>query len=186
MSASTIIHNQWTYPGEGGSMIVPSDSRYRHLRDLLQETFEHYSKPLFVAETGIEDGTRRAWLRYVCNEVFAAIANSVPVLGVCLYPLVNHPGWDDDRHCYNGLFDYGNQNRGNREAFEPLANELARQQRFAELILAGNLFLLIAVRPMFRRSIGPRMRWRRAPMRAAQRRRRHCNYPYFAWISTLC
>src|SRR5215217_996746 len=59
------IHNQWTYPGEGGSMIVPSDRRYRHVRDLLQEGFAHYRKPLCVAETGIEDDTRPAWLRYL-------------------------------------------------------------------------------------------------------------------------
>ena len=134
------IHNQWTFPGEGGSMIVPSDPRYRHVRDLLQETFEHYQKPLFVAETGIEDETRPAWLRYLCNEVFAAIANGVPVLGVCLYPIVNHPGWEDDRHCQNGLFDYADD-EGHREMFEPLAAELARQQTFAAAILAGKPFV---------------------------------------------
>jgi hypothetical protein len=133
------IHNQWTYPGEGGSMIVPSDPRYRHVRDLLQETFEHYRKPLFIAETGIEDDTRPAWLKYLCNEVFAAIANGVPVHGVCLYPIVNHPGWEDERHCYNGLFDYADD-RGHREVFEPLALELARQQQFADAILAGKPF----------------------------------------------
>jgi len=134
------IHNQWTYPGEGGSMIVPSDPRYRHVRYLLQETFEHYRKPLFIAETGIEDDTRPAWLKYLCNEVFAAIANGVPVHGVCLYPIVNHPGWEDERHCYNGLFDYADD-RGHREVFEPLALELARQQQFADAILAGKLFV---------------------------------------------
>ena len=134
------IHNQWTYPGEGGSMIVPSDPRYRHVRDLLQETFEHYRKPLFIAETGIEDDTRPAWLKYLCNEVFAAIANGVPVHGVCLYPIVNHPGWEDERHCYNGLFDYADD-RGHREVFEPLALELARQQQFADAILAGKGFV---------------------------------------------
>jgi beta-glucosidase/6-phospho-beta-glucosidase/beta-galactosidase len=134
------IHNQWTYPGEGGSMIVPSDPRYRHVRDLLQETFEHYRKPLFIAETGIEDDTRPAWLRYLCNEVFAAIANGVPLHGVCLYPIANHPGWEDERHCYNGLFDYADD-RGHREVFEPLALELARQQQFADAILAGKSFV---------------------------------------------
>jgi beta-glucosidase/6-phospho-beta-glucosidase/beta-galactosidase len=134
------IHNQWMYPGQGGSMIVPSDPRYRHVRDLLQESFEHHSKPLFIAETGIEDETRPAWLRYICNEVFASIANGVPVQGICLYPILNHPGWDDDRHCYNGLFDYADD-RGNREVFEPLANELARQQQFADGILAGEAFV---------------------------------------------
>ena len=44
---------------------------------------------------------------------------------------------------------------------------------------------LPAVRLMFRRSIGPRMRWRRAPMRAAQRRWRHCNYSHLPGIQ-LC
>jgi hypothetical protein len=53
---------------------------------------------------------------------------------------VNHPGWEDDRHTYNGLFDYADD-WGNREAFEPLANELARQQRFAESIFAGEPFV---------------------------------------------
>jgi beta-glucosidase/6-phospho-beta-glucosidase/beta-galactosidase len=134
------IHNQWTYPGEGGSMIVPSDPRYRHVRDLLRETFEHYQKPLFIAETGIEDETRPAWLRYLSNEVFAAIAEGVPVEGVCLYPILNHPGWEDDRHCYNGLFDYADD-RGRREVYEPLAAELTRQQRFAEAALTEKPFL---------------------------------------------
>jgi beta-glucosidase/6-phospho-beta-glucosidase/beta-galactosidase len=134
------IHNQWTYPGEGGSMIVPSDARYRHVRELLREIFEHYRKPLFVAETGIEDETRPAWLRYLCNEVFAAIANGVPVEGVCLYPILNHPGWEDDRHCHNGLFDYADD-RGHREVFEPLATELTRQQGFAEAMLKGEAFV---------------------------------------------
>jgi len=108
-------------------MIVPSDPRYRHIRDLLAENFARYGKPLFIAETGIEDETRPAWLRYMCNEVFAAIDSGVPVEGVCLYPVLNHPGWDDDRHCYNGLLDYGDP-EGRRAIYEPLARELERQR----------------------------------------------------------
>jgi beta-glucosidase/6-phospho-beta-glucosidase/beta-galactosidase len=117
------IHNQFVWEGH---MIVPSDPRYRHVSVMLEEVYERYRKPLFVAETGIEDETRPAWLRYMCKEVFTAIAAGVPVGGVCLYPIVNHPGWDDDRHCYNGLFDYADAD-GNREAYEPLAEEVARQ-----------------------------------------------------------
>ena len=40
---------------------------------------------------------------------------------------VNHPGWDDDRHCYNGRWDYADAN-GRREIYEPLARELASEQ----------------------------------------------------------
>lgn len=130
------IHNQWTFPGGHGSMIVPSDPRYRHVRSMLREIHERYQRPLFIAETGIEDQTRPIWLRYICNEVFAAIASGVPVHGVCLYPVLNHPGWDDDRHCHNGLFDYADE-QGLRGVYEPLAEELARQQQFAEGIFSG-------------------------------------------------
>lgn len=117
-------------------MIVPSDARYRHVRQMLQEVYERYRRPIFVAETGIEDDTRPAWLRYMCKEVFSALAAGVPVEGVCLYPIVNHPGWDDDRHCYNGLFDYADAD-GHREVYQPLANEVARQTANYEALRSG-------------------------------------------------
>ena len=127
------IHNQWTH---GGGMIVPSDPRYRHIRDLLTENFERYGKPLFIAETGIEDESRPAWLRYMCNEVFGAIDSGVVVEGICLYPILNHPGWDDDRHCHNGLLDYGDDS-GHRAVYEPLARELERQRGIVARLRSG-------------------------------------------------
>ncbi len=130
------IHNQWCYPGGHGSMIVPSDPRYRHVRDMLAEIYERYQRPLFVAETGIEDETRPAWLHYIGNEVAAAVAEGVPVEGICLYPILNHPGWDDERHCYNGMFDYADA-RGARGVYLPMATELAYQQHRIEAIRSG-------------------------------------------------
>jgi beta-glucosidase/6-phospho-beta-glucosidase/beta-galactosidase len=129
------IHNQFVWEGP---MIVPSDPRYRHVSLMLQEVHERYRRPIFVAETGIEDATRPAWLRYVCREVFAAIGAGVPVEGVCLYPILNHPGWDDDRHCHNGLFDYADDG-GRREAYVPLAEEVRRQSANAEAIRTGRV-----------------------------------------------
>ncbi len=130
------IHNQWRYPGGHGSMIAPSDPRYRHVRWMLAEIYERYQRPLFIAETGIEDETRPAWLRYIVNEAAAATALGIPLEGVCLYPVVNHPGWEDGRHCYNGLFDYPNE-EGEREVYLPLATELAYQEHRMEAILSG-------------------------------------------------
>ena len=127
------IHNQWRYPGGHGSMIVPSDPRYRHVREMLAEVHERYGCPLFVAETGIEDEARPAWLRYICNETAAAIADGVPVEGICLYPVLNHPGWNDGRHCHNGLFDFADE-MGNREVYLPMATELAYQQHRIDAI----------------------------------------------------
>lgn len=130
------IHNQWQYPGGEGAMIVPSDPRYRHVRDMLEELYERYQRPLFVAETGIEDDTRPAWLRYISNEVAAALDNGILVEGICLYPILNHPGWNDDRHCYNGLFDYASPT-GQREVYLPLAAELAYQQKRMDALRSG-------------------------------------------------
>ncbi len=127
------IHNQFVW--EGG-MIVPSDPRYRHVSVMLQEVYERYRVPVFVAETGIEDETRPAWLRYMCKEVMTALAAGVPVEGICLYPIVNHPGWDDDRHCQNGLFDYADAD-GTREAFQPLLEEVVRQAANMGAVVSG-------------------------------------------------
>ena len=122
------VHNQWVYPGGHGTMIEPSHPRYRPVWQMLREVHQRYGRPLFVAETGIEDEARPAWLRYVSYEVRRAIREGVPVGGICLYPVVNHPGWDDDRHCCNGLWDYSDAT-GHREIYEPLARELALQQK---------------------------------------------------------
>lgn len=125
------VHNQWIFPGGHGTMIEPSHPRYKPVWQMLREVYERYGRPLFIAETGIEDEARAAWLRYVGYEVRRAVREGVPVHGVCLYPILNHPGWEDDRHCYNGLWDYADED-GNREIYEPLLREIVTQQRLLE------------------------------------------------------
>lgn len=130
------VHNQWVYPGGHGTVIEPSHPRYRPVWQMLREVYERYRRPLFIAETVIEDEARSAWLRYIGDEVRRAIAADVPVQGLCLYPIVNHPGWDDDRHCYNGLWDYPDAH-GRRERYEPLARELASERRLFDAQMQG-------------------------------------------------
>jgi hypothetical protein len=125
------VHNQWVFPGGHGCMIEPSHPRYRPVWQMLRDVHERYRRPIVIAETGIEDDARPAWLRYIGYEVRRAMREGVPVHGLCLYPIVNHPGWDDDRHCYNGLWDYADE-RGHRPIDEPLARELASEQRLLE------------------------------------------------------
>ena len=43
------------------------------------------------------------WLRYVGEEVRAALDGGIPVEGICLYPIVDYPGWANLRHCEVGL-----------------------------------------------------------------------------------
>ncbi|HEU4629190.1 MAG TPA: hypothetical protein VFS08_05570, partial [Gemmatimonadaceae bacterium] len=117
--------NQWVHRGR---TLPPGDPLHRPLRRLLAEVHARYGRPIVVAETGTEDDARAAWLRHVGREVRLARRAGVPVEGICLYPILNHPGWDDDRHCHNGLWDYADA-AGRRAVHGPLARELRRQQR---------------------------------------------------------
>ncbi len=94
------FNNQWIH---GGSPIDVGHRQYKPLRNIIIETYARYGRPMLIAETGIEGDRRASWIAYVAGEASAAIAAGVPLEGVCLYPVLNHPGWDDDRDCQNGL-----------------------------------------------------------------------------------
>ncbi len=113
-------HNQWIHNGD---RLLRSHPSYRPLRNMLQDVSERYNRPLYISETGSEDDERASWYRYIVSEVTAAVESAVPVHGLCLYPILNHPGWVDDRHCHNGLFDYADD-RGRRPFYEPLAEAI--------------------------------------------------------------
>jgi hypothetical protein len=119
--------NQWW---NHGKTIWRHEPEFRPFREILSEVYDRYRRPMFISETGTEDLDRPDWLTYIVSEVRAAIDSGVPIHGICLYPILNHPGWDDDRHCYNGLWDYP-QADGAREIYQPLADVL-KQQSFSE------------------------------------------------------
>jgi len=118
------FHNQWHHTNRRK---LPLDHPlYRPLSEILSEYQERYNKPLVLAETGIEDDERPEWFRYVCGETRRALSMGVDIQGICLYPICNHPGWADDRHCHNGLWDYVDDT-GEREIYSPLADEIKTQ-----------------------------------------------------------
>lgn len=127
--------NQWIDNGVGneGTTIGPDHPGYRPFRSILAENFERYGRPIFVAETGTEGDDRGPWFRRIAREVRAAFRLGVPIEGICLYPIVNFPGWDNDRYCQNGLWDYHDE-AGDRSHHGPLAIELARQTRRMALV----------------------------------------------------
>jgi beta-glucosidase/6-phospho-beta-glucosidase/beta-galactosidase len=129
--------NQWIYNLKNRQRVrrfqpvTRQNPLYRPFREMLKEISERYERPVFIAETGAEGRRRAGWLRYVCTEAQAAMNGGVPLQGICLYPILNHPGWQDDRHCHNALWDYPDEH-GNREIYQPLAGELRRWRRVFE------------------------------------------------------
>jgi len=128
-------NNQWVHDAEPLSVFDPG--RYRPFRDMLAEAAARYApRPMFIAETSIEGAGRATWLRYVTEETLAAAAAGVPVHGICLYPVISHHGWDDDRYCPNGLLELAPLH-GRRQVHRPLAEELARLQGQAAQAMMG-------------------------------------------------
>jgi hypothetical protein len=110
-----------------GTTIRRDDARYTPLSELLLESARHYERPMLISETGCEGDARAGWLRYVCEQSLIAIERGCELHGITCYPILNHPGWVDDRRCLNGLWDYADEH-GERAIHEPLALELMRQE----------------------------------------------------------
>jgi beta-glucosidase/6-phospho-beta-glucosidase/beta-galactosidase len=115
------FHNQWHHSNR--RKLPLGHPLYRPLSDILEEYQTRYKKPLVLAETGIEDDERPEWFRYIAEQTNKARAIGVDIRGICLYPICNHPGWADDRHCHNGLWDYADDT-GHREIYRPLADQV--------------------------------------------------------------
>ena len=116
--------NQWFHEG---STIPLGSHAYRPFRAMLAAVHARYGRPMMVSETGAEGTARPAWLHYVCAEVDAARNAGVPLEAVCLYPILDYPGWSDDRPCDVGLFTAPDAG-GSRAVHADLAVELGRQQ----------------------------------------------------------
>ena len=132
-------NNQWIH---GQPPIDIGHPLYKPFRNILAENFARYNRPLFVAETGIEGDRRPSWLAYIAAETDQARLRGVPVEGICLYPTVEHPGWDDDRPCENGLLS-SQINGGLRRVYEPLAVELDRWQTAPENVRASRSSVVV-------------------------------------------
>jgi hypothetical protein len=131
------IHNQWYYDLVDGHRtnafeeLLFDNPHYRPLREMLKEIYDRYQRPIVIAETGAEGDERIPWFNYVTAEILAAQKMGVPIHGVCIYPILNYPGWDDDRCCPTGLWGYADE-RGVRSVFKPLVDELAKHQLIFE------------------------------------------------------
>jgi hypothetical protein len=82
------------------------DPRRMAFSTLLQEAWQRYRRPLVVAETSHVGSGRALWLADIAAEVERALADGVPVHGLCLYPAVDRHDWNEVGHWHHsGLWD---------------------------------------------------------------------------------
>lgn len=103
--------NQWEFPGESEHDRLrweddPRDERWVPLHQLLLEIYQRYGRPLLLAETSHFGSGRARWISEIAQEVLQARAVGVPLEGVCIYPILDRPDWDNSEHWHNsGLWD---------------------------------------------------------------------------------
>lgn len=84
----------------------PRDERWVPLHRLLAEVQARYGRPIVITETSHFGAGRARWIREIGREARAALDAGVSLRGVCLYPVVDRPDWDDpDAWHHSGLWD---------------------------------------------------------------------------------
>lgn len=108
-------YNQWTMPTPQSPQrfLDAHDPRWASLSDLLHELHSRYGGPLLIGETGAPADERPGWLRHLAQEAQRALALGVDLQGICWYPIVTTPDWEDTTAFFDGgLFDIVPQSDG--------------------------------------------------------------------------
>lgn len=106
LGANHYHSGQWEVGTEERLAWHLGDPRRRPPALLLQDAWERYRRPLVIAETSHVGEGRAQWLLDMSDQAAAALQAGVPLLGLCLYPLVDRPDWTHTQDWHrSGLYD---------------------------------------------------------------------------------
>ncbi len=92
---------------------IPRDDRWVPLHQLLAEVHQRFQRPICLAETSHFGVGRAPWLAEIGDEARQALLHGIPLEGVCIYPILDRPDWEDLNHWHNsGLWDLHRDNSG--------------------------------------------------------------------------
>lgn len=98
--------SQWEFGSGKRLQWHLGDPRRLPLSALFAHAWRRYGRPLVLSETSHIGSGRGDWLLDIAGEVARARAEDVPVLGVCLYPILDRPDWERPSHWHkSGLWD---------------------------------------------------------------------------------
>ena len=129
-------NNQWEIDGDRLWWHLDHACRIP-LHSLLTEVYQRYQRPLLLAETSHVGSGRGAWISEVAQQAVLARQHGVDLRGICLYPIVDRPDWDDPLQWHkSGLWEVNIQ--GQKETHyerilsKPYAAGLCEAQRLTE------------------------------------------------------
>jgi beta-glucosidase/6-phospho-beta-glucosidase/beta-galactosidase len=96
---------QWECDGE--PLCWPdADHKRIGLSALLKQAYERYRKPMILSETGHFGTGRIEWISEIMEECLSVVRSGIPLLGVCIYPVIDRPDWDRlDYYTNSGIWD---------------------------------------------------------------------------------
>ncbi|TSJ36320.1 amine oxidase [Mucilaginibacter corticis] len=127
-------NNQWIF-GTGEFLKWANedlDPRWQPFSQLLTEAFLRYRKPVVLTETSHPGKDRPKWIEFISKESGKAISDGVPLWGICLYPIIDRPDWDDTSYWHHsGLWDEHFLASGERQRVlvRPYADALKQAQK---------------------------------------------------------
>lgn len=85
---------------------TPRDPRWIPLHRMMEQVWNRYHRPLFLAETSHIGVGRGDWILEVAEETERALKIRVPIEGICLFPILDRYDWTNGSHWHNsGLWD---------------------------------------------------------------------------------
>jgi len=99
------FNNQWNDKDE--TLIWPDPEKKRMpFSELLTEVYKRYKIPMLITETGHMNDLRIQWIQEIIQETEVARDKGVDLRGICLYPIIDRPDWDDltDYH-HTGIWE---------------------------------------------------------------------------------
>ncbi|WP_276484191.1 amine oxidase [Paraflavitalea pollutisoli] len=125
--------NQWI--ADAGTVLPwtndPPDERWRPLSTLFNSVWQRYHLPMVLSETSHPGIDRPAWIHHIGEQVQIVQQQGMPIWGVCLYPIIDRPDWDNLHHWHHsGLWDTapGSNNATTRILHEAYATALRQVQ----------------------------------------------------------
>lgn len=103
-----------------------ADPRRRPFASLLEQAWQRYRLPIVIAETSHVGVGRARWLDDIATQTELAIKAGARIDGLCLYPAVDRPDWNDHSHWHrSGLWDAVGAGNDEGAPAVPMARRLA-------------------------------------------------------------
>jgi hypothetical protein len=127
-------NNQWLL---GFTSFLPwlneeNDPRWRPFSNLINEAYHRYNKPIVLTETSHPGEDRPLWIEFITAETVKILKMGIPFWGICLYPIIDRPDWDNLDHWHqSGLWDREVENGqiNSRVLCQPYADSLSASQK---------------------------------------------------------